>query len=184
MTDRIATAVLPGGEILLRPVEAADLPLLRAWDADPVIEALMGRRFAEQSPEEWFQGLRHQRNARAWIIETGQRPVGEVELAQINWRNGTAEIRICLGVKECWGQGLGTAAMIHSLALAFEQMHLKAVYLRVFATNQRAIRLYERLGFRKQGILPASVRRHDPAPVLLMNLPRHRWGAQQPVAVG
>lgn len=178
------TAVLAGQTVTLRPVGMADLPLLQVWDADPAIIALMGRRFDEQAPEDWFRSLRSRRSCRAWIVEAAGRSVGEIELAQINWRNGTAEIRICIGEKDCWGQGLGKEAMLNSLSYAFEALSLKTIYLRVFSTNDRAIRLYERLGFRKEAILEPSSRRQDPAPVVLMNLTRHRWTLRRSMAAG
>lgn len=176
------TAVLAGPMVTLRPVGAPDLPILQVWDADPAIIALMGRRFDDQTPEDWLRSLRGQRTSRAWIIEAGDRPVGEVELAQINWRSGTAEIRICIGEKESWGHGIGTESLAHSLRFAFEGLNLKKIYLRVFDTNTRAIHLYERLGFRKEAILAPSVRRQDPAPVVLMNLTHHRWTIRRSAA--
>ena len=175
---------MAGPAVILRPVGPADLPILQTWDADPTIIALMGRRFDLQTPEAWFRSLRSQRSCRAWIIEAGGRPVGEVELAQINWRSGTAEIRICIGEKQCWGHGLGTDAMTCSLAYGFEQLNLRSIYLRVFDTNTRAIGLYERLGFRKEAILAPSSRRQDPAPVVLMSLTRHRWAARRAIIAG
>lgn len=183
-TNPAGTYVLVGQLVVLRPVCVTDLPIMQAWDDDPAIIALVGRRFADQTPEEWFRWLRQQRTCRAWIMEAGGRPVGEVELAQINYRNGTAEIRICIGEKDCWGRGLGSDAMVHSLHYAFETLNLKSIYLRVFATNTRAIRLYERLGFRKEAVLPPSSRRQDPAPVVLMSLSRHRWALGQRKAAG
>ncbi len=157
--------VLPAQpDVALRPVEQADLGLLSRWDADPVIRALMGRRFVGLTPAEWLENVRRSRSARVWMIEWEGRPVGEVELAQVNRRSRTAEVRVCVGERELWGRGIGTAAM-----------GLTSVYLRVFTTNRRAIALYERLGFRPEGILEPSRRRGDPAPVLLMSLPRARW---------
>ena len=38
-------------------------------------------------------------------------------------------------------------------AIAFEKMNLNRVYLRVFENNSRAIRVYERCGFQKEGVL-------------------------------
>ncbi|MEW8978451.1 MAG: GNAT family protein [Symbiobacterium sp.] len=167
---------LPGpSAVRLRPVEADDLSLLRRWDEDPVIAALMGRRFVNVDPADWLRNLRGDRSGRMWMIEWQGQPVGEVELAQANYRARTAEIRICVGERELWGKGIGTAAMACSLDHAFGPMALEIVYLRVFATNQRAIRLYERLGFRPEGVLAPSRRRGDPAPVVLMKLTRRCW---------
>ncbi|MBP2019148.1 RimJ/RimL family protein N-acetyltransferase [Symbiobacterium terraclitae] len=161
--------------VRLRPVEQGDLELLLRWDEDPVIAALMGRRFENTSPAEWFSAQRRMRSYRIWIIERGEQPVGEVELAQVNHRTRSAEVRICVGERELWGQGIGTTAMTRALDEAFGPMALDEVYLRVFANNGRAIALYDRLGFQPAGVLRPSRRRNDPAPVLLMRLTRHRW---------
>lgn len=149
--------------------------MLETWDADPAIIALMGRRFEAQRPEEWLRQVRRSRSSRAWVIEYAGSAVGELELAQINNRNRTAEIRICIGEAAFWGRGIGAAAMTEGLRMAFDEMGLQSIYLRVFANNERAVALYQRLGFRKEGVLQPSQRRNDPAPVVLMSLARARW---------
>lgn len=183
-TSHAGTAVLTGPMVTLRPIGAGDIPILRAWDGDPEIIALMGRRFDNQTPEDWFRNSQKGRESRAWMIESDGQPVGELELAQINWRSGTAEIRICIGERAYWGKGLGTEALIHLLNHAFAGMNLKSIYLRVFATNLRALRLYQRLGFRKEAVLSPSSRRQDPAPVILMSLTSSRWASRQRVTAG
>jgi len=165
--------------VRLRPVEQGDLEVLLRWDEDPVIAALMGRRFENTSPAEWFAAQRRARTYRMWIIEREERPVGELELAQVNHRTRSAEVRICVGDRTLWGQGIGTAAMTRALDVAFGPMALEEVYLRVFANNERAIALYDRMGFRREGMLSPSRRRDDPAPVLLMKLTRSRWQSRR-----
>jgi RimJ/RimL family protein N-acetyltransferase len=161
---------------VLRRVTAADLPLLKAWDDDPVIAALMGQKYAETSVWDWFATLQTDRSHHAWVIETvDRRVIGEVELAHVNWRDGSAELRICIGEKDCWNQGYGTEAIQTVLQAVFGRWGLRSVYLRVFASNTRAIRVYERLGFRKVGIIPPSPRRQDPAAVLLMVITPRQW---------
>jgi len=167
---------LVGAVTIMRPVAAHDLPVLEAWDEDPEIIALMGRKYADRSTTDWFRSLQGRRTCRAWVIMThDQRLIGELELAEINWRAGTAELRICIGEKDCWSHGFGTDAIQSALRMAFGHYELRSIYLRVFATNERAVRVYQRLGFRKEAILTPSSRREDPAPVLLMSLTRQRW---------
>ena len=50
-------------------------------------------------------------------------------------------------------QGVGTALMEAMLDLADNWLMLVRVELEVFADNQRAIHLYEKLGFEKEGLL-------------------------------
>lgn len=167
---------LAGHLTILRRVVAADLPIMQAWDDDPEIIALMGRKYAETDVSDWFRSLNRDRTCRTWAIDTHDgKLIGELELAHLNWRTGTTELRICIGDKEYWSHGYGTDALRTALRAAFEGLSLETVYLRVFITNTRAIRTYEKLGFRRQAILEPSIRRQDPAAVLLMNLTRPRW---------
>lgn len=165
-----------GQRTVLRQVTAADLPILQVWDADPAIIALMGRKFQDMNVEDWFQSVNRKQSCRAWVIENLEgRLIGELELAHINRRDGSAELRICIGEQDCWSQGYGTDAIRTAMGRAFETLGLRSVYLRVFATNTRAVHVYERMGFRKQAVLEPCSRRQDPAPVLLMNLTQQQW---------
>lgn len=178
--SRPGASRLTGESVVMRPVAITDLPILEAWDEDPDIIALMGQKYGTISTDEWFRMVSSSRNCRAMVIETSEgRLIGELELAQLNWRAGTTEVRICIGEKDCWGRGFGSEALRLSLQLAFEGYGLRVVYLRVFETNSRAIRLYERTGFRTEAILQPSARRGDPAAVLLMKLTRDRWARLQ-----
>lgn len=176
----IPAELLVGERVVVRPLTADDLALMQAWDDDPVVTELMGRKYGETSIEEWFRLLQSERTCRAWMIETKDgRTIGELELAHLNWRNGSAEMRICIGEKDCWNQGFGTDAVRTAMRLAFAGYDLQEVYLRVFESNTRAIKVYERVGFRKKAVLPPSERREDPSSVVLMSLSRTRWGARR-----
>lgn len=165
-----------GAATVLRPVQSGDLVTIEAWDHDPSITALMGRNYIQTSVQQWYRSLTKGRICRAWAIETKERRlIGELELANVNWRTGDAELRICIGEKDCWNQGFGTDAIASALQLAFESYGLQSIYLRVFVTNSRAVRVYERFGFRRTAMLQPSSRREDPGPVLLMTLSRAYW---------
>ncbi|MDB4894638.1 MAG: putative acetyltransferase [Firmicutes bacterium] len=172
----LPAALLTGATTVLRPIAAEDLPVLQRWDDDPEISALMGQKYLEVNIRDWFHSLPTDRTCRAWAITNqGGRLIGELELAQLNWRNGTVELRICIGEKDCWNHGYGTDAVRIAVRLAFEGLGLRAVYLRVFVANRRAIHVYRRIGFRAEAMLQPSRRRNDPSPVLLMNLTQERW---------
>jgi RimJ/RimL family protein N-acetyltransferase len=172
----IPAELLVGNATVMRPVAEEDLSVLQAWDDDPEIIALMGRRYVDSTASDWFRTLATERSNRAWVIENREgRLVGELELAQLNWRNGSTELRICIGEKDCWNQGYGSDAIRTAMRMAFEGLGLQIMYLRVFASNDRAVHVYKRIGFRTEAMLQPSSRRNDPSPVLLMNLTRERW---------
>ncbi|MED1945285.1 MULTISPECIES: GNAT family N-acetyltransferase [Brevibacillus] len=80
------------------------------------------------------------------------RPIGITSLIQIDLKNRNAECIIDIGEKEYWGKGYGGEALKLLLDYAFLEMNLHRVSLRVFSFNEKAIKLYERLGFKQEGI--------------------------------
>lgn len=168
--------LLEGRIIRLRPLMETDLPILKAWDEDPVIIAMMGPKFATLPAEEWLSGVQSHHNCLAWaVLNPAGELVGELELDQVDWRARSAELRICIGDQVNRNRGYGTDALQTALRLAFTELTLNQIYLRVFVSNTRAIRVYQRLGFRREALLRPIARRHDPAPVLLMRLTREQW---------
>lgn len=67
------------------------------------------------------------------------------------WSNGDAYVGIGLGEQDCWGKGYGTDAMRLILKYAFTELNLFRVSLNVFEYNPRAIRSYEKAGFKHEG---------------------------------
>jgi diamine N-acetyltransferase len=78
-----------------------------------------------------------------------QAPIGWTSLVRIDHRNGTAEFGILLGERR--DQGLGTQATRLTLDWGFTVLGLHNVMLGVAAWNERAIRVYSKVGFREVG---------------------------------
>jgi RimJ/RimL family protein N-acetyltransferase len=65
--------------------------------------------------------------------------------------NREAMLSITLGEEKNRGKGYGTEAMILLLEHAFINLNLESVYLGVYEYNKRAIKLYDKLGFKLVG---------------------------------
>jgi RimJ/RimL family protein N-acetyltransferase len=65
--------------------------------------------------------------------------------------NRTAECGMFIGNKEYWDKGYGEEAANLLLDYAFNILNLNSLMLRVYSFNRRAIRYYEKCGFRKIG---------------------------------
>lgn len=96
--------------------------------------------------------------------------IGYVELREINWRRRVGELRICIGEKHYWGQGFGTAAVKSFVSLVFGCLKVDYIYLRVYRSNVRALRCYEKCGFRVEGIL--RMKEYDDDDIILMGIRR------------
>lgn len=102
--------------------------------------------------------------------------IGETGFDGIRWRHGDTFIGIGLGERDAWGNGYGTDAMRVMLRYAFTELNLYRVSLDVFEYNPRAIRSYEKAGFKLEGRLRQFMlregRRWD---LLFMGITQAEW---------
>jgi len=78
--------------------------------------------------------------------------VGEVVLNEIDWHNRTANFRIALFAEKYFGQGYGSQATDLILQYGFTQLDLHRIELEVYDFNPRAIHVYEKAGFVREGV--------------------------------
>lgn len=75
--------------------------------------------------------------------------IGNCGLCDIDPLRQKAQLWIYLG--EVFGQGAGTIAVTQLLDRGFGSLNLERIYLRVVASNQRALHFYQKLGFVEEG---------------------------------
>ena len=102
--------------------------------------------------------------------------IGELGLDVVAWPGREAFVGLGIGEIEYWGKGYGTDVMDVLLRFAFTEINLRRVTLSVFEYNPRAIRSYEKAGFRHEGrtrkVLNKEGKRWD---VLYMGILREEW---------
>ncbi|MFP4343398.1 MAG: GNAT family N-acetyltransferase [Anaerolineales bacterium] len=148
-----------GRQVRLRPPERADLPLFVRWLSNPELRNYVILRYISEALEErWFEGLVEESGGGAparlhFVIETleDERPIGVISLEGINWRDREAEVGIIIGEPDFWGQGYGSDAMRTILGVGFRWFNLHRIFLWVIAGNARALRSYEKCGFKHEG---------------------------------
>jgi RimJ/RimL family protein N-acetyltransferase len=150
--------MLHGQLVRLRLVDRGDLGRFVTW----IGEAELRRNLTLILPmslereDEWFEAqLRLPSELHPFAIE---RPagddwehVGAAGLTNLDWRNRSVEIGLFIGEPGQRGQGLGTDVTRVLCDHAFATLNLHRVWLRVFADNARAVRVYERVGFVLEG---------------------------------
>lgn len=65
-------------------------------------------------------------------------------------------IDLFIGDPDLWGRGIGTQVLKEQCQWLFEQMQAKMIYIDPMTTNTRAIRVYEKIGFKKLKVIPQS----------------------------
>ena len=148
--------LLIGERILLRPFSKRDLPHIQRWSADAELRKLIGEvaPMSEAEAEKFYKELRADEN-RAWfviVLKKGNRVIGEAGLLRMfrPWRN--TDMTIIIGEKDAWGKGYGTEAGHLLLDYAFNQLGFHRISIGVVGFNKRALRFWENLGFKKEGV--------------------------------
>ncbi|NWG05749.1 MAG: GNAT family N-acetyltransferase [Chloroflexi bacterium] len=183
----------------MKNILTGELVRLSALDADEI-----GRTFARWGRDSEFQRLLNSnvarmasaKNAQTWLEkELDEQPVnlhwfgirkldddmllGDIDLYVYNWSARDAFVGLGIGEREFWGKGYGTDVMKVILRYGFTEVNLKRVTLIVFEYNPRAIRSYEKAGFRHEGrmrgVLNKEGRRWD---MLTMGILREEWMEQ------
>jgi len=147
----------------LRELAKSDLPVINQWRNDKELIDLLGNNFlyiSQEVDDAWYENYLKSRNTtiRLAIIDTRNSSlIGTVQLTDIHPINRSAEFSIMIGDKEYWSKGAGYFSTNSIITHGFENLNLHRIYLTVLENNERAIRLYEKAGFKKEGILRESI---------------------------
>ena len=171
------------GKVTLRAFEPADVEHLYRFRNDwQVIQYLGGfsSGYSRKNLQEWIKAHRNRDDEVLWAIsekKTG-RCIGHVGLYKIDPRVRKAEFAIVIGDQKWWGKGVGCSATIAMIDWGFDQLNLHKISLSVLAGNRRAIKLYEKLGFRREGALrDEQFRDRKYVDVVLMSVLDDEWRA-------
>lgn len=148
---------LEGDGVQLRWLTGKDLPVLAAIFSDPQVvrymatEPLNTQVAAEQYllsiHEGFLSGELYQ-----WGIEKSGAIVGTCTLAGIDRHNRHGDIGFALG-RSHWGRGLIMKALPAVIEFAFGRLKLHRIGADADPRNAASIRVLEKLGFRREGLL-------------------------------
>lgn len=142
--------------VVLRPAGPDDVALLRRWDEEPHV--------VESDPNDDWQWEIELARTPDWreqlIAEVDGRPIGFIEIIDPAreddhyWGDCPPDLRaidIWIGEADALGQGHGTEMMRQAIARCFADPSVTAILIDPLESNVRAIRFYERLGFKAVG---------------------------------
>jgi len=86
------------------------------------------------------------------VIEAEGRAVGDIDLFHIDQRNRNADVGLGIWRSEDRGRGFGTDALRTMLRWGFRHLNLHRIELSVEPENLRAVHVYEKLGFVREGM--------------------------------
>jgi RimJ/RimL family protein N-acetyltransferase len=74
--------------------------------------------------------------------------IGNCGLMDLDHLNQSGEIGIFIGNKKYWSNGYGAEALTLLMDYGFKALNLHNIFLKVYSFNKRAIKCYEKIGFK------------------------------------
>jgi ribosomal-protein-alanine N-acetyltransferase len=148
------TPTLKDNDLILRRVTESDIKDRVACGRTDEITFMYGgeennKPYTEENGRKWYQ-KQLDRNP-GWVIEYHGKCVGEAFLHHIDLQDKRARFAIGFFDSCLLGKGLGTKATKLILEYSFNELKLHRVDLRVLEYNERAIKSYEKAGFKQEG---------------------------------
>lgn len=180
---------LIGTTIYLRPLERADARQCAGWFNHPEITRtlLMYRPVSLRAEEEFIEkALQSEHDLVLGIaLKDSDRLIGGTGLRDIDFKDRHAGFGITIGEPQEWGKGYGTEATRLMVEHAFLTLNLNRVWLRVYEYNQRGIRAYEKVGFRREGVLRQDTYREGRYwDTIIMGILREEWAGWNATGLG
>lgn len=144
---------LIGEKVYLRALEEADAAGCYEWVSDPEVRRTAGPgRFRPNTAAATLAFIRaidgRSEQGFAIVVREDGTYIGNCGLHEINYVDRRAVLGILIGRKDWWEKGCGTEAVRLLSAHAFETLNLHKLCLTVYATNERAIGVYKKVGFK------------------------------------
>lgn len=149
--------MITGEKVQLKGMTRDSASQLYTWVNEEELRPYTGTVYpvSEYEHERWMETVSTDPGRRQFLIcKRGEEGcIGTIGLKNFDWIGRQAELYISIGRKGDRGHGYGCDAVKTLVRFAFEQLNLHRIYLHVFASNQSAIRCYEKAGFTAEGIL-------------------------------
>lgn len=150
------------GKLILMPLAKCGLEFLRCLRNDPAIgEYLFSDPgyISQERQEAWWQDYLREKDSLIFIAHLPSwTRIGYAQASHINNHHLSCEGGFYIS-PSYQNQGYGSALVAEFLMVAHKIMGLHRIELQVFADNARAIHVYEKAGFVKEGLLRDAIRK-------------------------
>ncbi|MBS4174102.1 GNAT family protein [Bacillus sp. FJAT-49736] len=149
--------ILEGNLVYLKPISIKDTDIYLETLFNPETRRLTGTQaiFTREQIYDYLERKSKDTTTSILLLiiakETNQ-VIGDIALQSIDHLNRNANIRISIENQVNRGKGYGTEALQLLLEHGFGVLNLHRIELNVFAYNEKAYQVYEKIGFKKEGI--------------------------------
>ncbi|MBR1650008.1 MAG: GNAT family N-acetyltransferase [Lachnospiraceae bacterium] len=147
--------MIKGEKVILRGLLKKDKELIYEWANHKEMRDRTGTVYpvSECEHENWFEKMCCSNDPKIFAVEYKDKCIGTIGLKGMDRVNSVVELFIKIGDDTVKNMGCGTDAVKTLVNYSFGHLNFHKVYLTVYASNEPAIRCYEKAGFIKEGCL-------------------------------
>lgn len=150
----VLRGLLAGNRVLVRPFTAGDISeTYLCWLQDPEVTRFSNQRFTVHTLETCLAYLASFKESANYFLAICDRKSAVMQGTLTVYRNlphGTADIGMMVGVREAWGQGIGTEAFCLVLSALKASGAVRKVTAGTLAVNRGMVRIMEKAGMHRE----------------------------------
>lgn len=148
--------------VYLRALELEDYKTSIKWRKDDEIWSMLGgtKYFVSEAYEKkWVEdAIYNGKEIRlAVCLKENDRYIGNVYATGIDNINHTCTTHVLIGERDCWSKGYASEAYSLLLNYVFEERNLNRAQALILESNIASIRMHQKVGYKKEGVLRHSV---------------------------
>jgi RimJ/RimL family protein N-acetyltransferase len=148
--ERMYFKKMIGNKCYLSPIDTNDVEKYVGWFNDLQIAenlTFYSKVINVENEKPFLEKLSKEHNY-SIIDKNTDELIGTCGFVELDNLNQTAEIAILIGDKNYWNKGYGSEALSLLLDYGFKSLNIHNIMLSVYSFNKRAIKLYEKVGFK------------------------------------
>ena len=155
---------LKGQNIYLRALEPKDLDFLYRLENDTSIWEISGtlkpysKKMLQLYLDNAYRDIYEVKQLRLCICDMEDRCIGLIDLFDFDPKNRRAGMGIIIANPENRGKGLGAEAISLVCDYAFSTLDLHQIYANILEDNDKSIKLFQKMGFKKIGVKKEWIR--------------------------
>lgn len=154
-----------GKTVYLRPVESKDAMIYCQCMNSPEVRLTFFTIFPINliQQEELIKGLYKQKDFIPFtiVVKKTDKSIGIAAFHRVDLASRAAIYSIIISEPSEWGKGYGSEVTRLMVEYGFNVLNLNRIQLHVAAHNSRGIKAYEKVGFRREGLLRQAMYQND-----------------------
>ncbi len=156
-SQKSGRAFIVGKKIYLRPVETEDAQFICQGENNEIVRDALFLAFPQtvSQIQEKIENSINDPNQIVFMIvdKKDDIVVGQTAFFRIDFVSRSAIFYLAILNPEYWHSGIGTETTQLMINYAFRTLNLNRIQLHVNAENTPAIKIYQKVGFKKEGVL-------------------------------